>query len=273
MHSLNHFALNADYVVVKVIIALALLCAWAGALANGASAGTGKADTLIEIKRKAEGGDAKAQFAYAEQFMGMQKFAAAEHWYRAAGVQGDTAALAALAELYRSNHGSGTNAVKANATNVITLHKLAAALGNAKSHYELGVAYKDGLGIRKDLVRAYAHIKLSENPQKETRINQLVTEMTQEQITSAEKIVTWFKPKNFQEAFADLVFDSVKITGIFGSDAGRMAMVNGKPVDAGQKLNLNVGGLQAQVSLASISRDGVMVSYGKLERKITPQRL
>lgn len=255
----------------KVIIALALLSAWAGALASGAP--PDKADTLIEIKRKAEAGDAKAQFAYAEQFMGMQKYAAAEHWYRASGVQGDTAALAALAELYRSNHGSGTNAVKANPTNVITLHKLAAALGHTKSHFEVGMAYKDGVGVRKDLVRAYAHIKLSDSPQKDTRINQLVTEMAQEQITAAEKMVTWFKPKNFQEAFAELVFDSVRITGIFGSDEARMAMINGKPVDAGQKLNLNVGGLQAQVKLASISRDGVMVSYGKLERKITPQRL
>ncbi|HUS37166.1 MAG TPA: hypothetical protein VM680_17605 [Verrucomicrobiae bacterium] len=257
----------------KVIIALALLSAWAGAFASGAPPGDGKADTLIEIKRKAEGGDAKAQFAYAEQFIGMHKYAAAEHWYRAAGVQGDTAALYALAELYRSNHGSGTNVVKANTNNVITLHKLAAALGHTKSHFELGMAYKDGVGIRKDLVRAYAHIKLSDSPQKETRINQLVTEMAQEQITAAEKMVTWFKPKVFQDAFAELVFDSVKITGIFGSDDGRMAMINGKPLDAGQKLNLNVGGLEAQVKLASISRDGVLVSYGKLERKITPQRL
>lgn len=257
----------------KVIIALALLSAWAGAFASGAPPGDGKADTLIEVKRKAEGGDAKAQFAYAEQFISMQKYAAAEHWYRAAGVQGDTAALYALAELYRVNRGSGTNAVKANATNVLTLHKLAAAVGHAKSHFELGMAYKDGVGIGKDLVRAYAHLKLSDNPQRGTRINQLVTEMAQEQITAAEKMVTWFKPKVFQDAFAELVFDSVKITGIFGSDTARMAMINGKPVDAGQKLNLNVGGLQAQVKLASISRDGVLVSYGKLERKITPQRL
>ena len=256
----------------KVIIALALLSAWAGAFASGAPP-DGKPETLIEIKRKAESGDAKAQFAYAEQFLGMQKYAAAEHWYRAAGVQGDTTALYTLAEFYRSNHGSGTNAVKANATNVITLHKLAAALGHPKSHYELGLAYKDGVGIRKDLVRAYAHIKLSDSPQKDTRINQLVTEMAQEQITAAEKMVTWFKPKNFQDAFAELVFDSVKITGIFGSDEARMAMINGKPLDAGQKLNLNVGGLEAQVKLASISRDGVMVNYGKLARKITPQRL
>ena len=240
---------------------------------DAAPAAAGKADTLIETKRKAEAGDAKAQFAYAEQFMGMQKYSAAEHWYRTAGVRGEAAALYALAELYRVNRGSGTNGVKANLTNVITLHKLAAALGHPKSHYELGMAYKNGEAVRKDTVRAYAHIKLSDSTQREQRINQLITEMAQEQIDAAEKIVTSFKPKKFEEAFADVVFDSVQITGIFGSENARMAMVNGKPIDAGQRVNLIVGGLPVQVKLASISRDGVLVTYGSLERKITPRRL
>jgi hypothetical protein len=266
-------AKGADDRMVKVIIALALLTAWTSGLAAAPSAAAEKGDTLIETKRKAESGDAKAQFAYAEQFMAMQKYSAAEHWYRLAGVQGDTAALYTLAELYRANRGSGTNGVKANLTNVITLHRLAAGLGHAKSHFELATAYKNGEVVRKDPIRAYAHFKLSDHPQRGQRINQLVTEMAQEQIDAAEKIVTWFRPAKFEEAFANVVFDSVVITGIFGSENGRMAMVNGKPIDAGQRLTLNVGGLPAQVKLASISRDGVLVTYGALERKITPRRL
>src|SRR5687767_13140417 len=173
------------------VIALFLLTAWAGAFAGEAASSAGKQDTLIETKRKAEAGDAKAQFAYAEQFMGMQKYSMAEHWYRRAGVQGEATALHALAELYRANRGSGTNGVKANLTNVITLHKLAAGLGHAKSHFELANAYKNGEVVQKDLVRAYAHFKLSDHPQRDQRVNQLVTEMTQEQIDAAEKIVTW----------------------------------------------------------------------------------
>lgn len=262
----------------KVTIALLLLTAWAGAFAAERAPSTPptaapKADTLVETKRKAESGDAKAQVAYAEQFMGMKKYSTAEHWYRSAGVQGEVAALYALAELYRATIGSGTNQVKANPTNVVTLHRLAAALGHAKSHYQLGLAYKTAQGVRKDPVRAYAHFKLSDNPAREQHINQLITEMPQDQIDAAEKIVAEFKPAKFDEAFADLVFDSVQITGIFGGAGGRMAMLNGKPINAGQRVTLNVGGLQAHVKLDEITNDAVFVTFGSLERKIKPRRL
>src|SRR3954469_2224146 len=88
-----------------------------------------KQDTLAETKKKAEAGDTKAQVAFGEEFMRMQKFTMAEHWYAEAGAKGEPAALYALAELYGATRGSGTNTVKANPTNAVTLHKLAAAQG------------------------------------------------------------------------------------------------------------------------------------------------
>jgi hypothetical protein len=236
-------------------------------------AGPAKAESIAEIKRKAEAGDPKGRFALAEQFQAMQKYSAAEYWYRQAGLQGEPQALYALAEMYRGNAGSGTNMVKGNLTNTITLHKLAAALGYPKSHYQLGLAYKTGIGIHKDPSRAYFHFKLCDASSRDQFINQLIAELSQEQLDAADKLVAAFKPAKFRDAFANLVFESVQITGIFGTPDQRMAMLNGKPVNAGQQVELNVGGLKANVKFAEISNDGVFVTYNSMERKIKPQRL
>jgi hypothetical protein len=233
-----------------------------------------KSDSLIETKKKAEAGDAKAQFALAEQFAVMQKFTAAEQWYRAAGVQGEPAAIFALAEMYQFTRGVAPNMVKANPTNAITLTKLAAALGYSKAHLALGLAYKDGANVRKDLIRAYSHLKLSEaNARRDQLLNQVVADMSQEQIDAAERIVADFKPLKFDDAFGDLVFESIRVTGIFGGADRRIAMLNGKQLGAGQQVNLLVGGLEAQVKLDEIANDGVFVTYRSMERKIKPQRL
>src|SRR3954467_8577653 len=39
-----------------------------------------KQETLLEIKKKAEAGDARAQVAFGEEFARMQKYTMAEHW-------------------------------------------------------------------------------------------------------------------------------------------------------------------------------------------------
>jgi hypothetical protein len=232
-------------------------------------------DALIDIKKKAEAGDAAAQVAFGDELARMRKFKLAERWYSEAALKGAPPALFALADLYSGSRGDGTNAIKANLTNAMTLHKLAAAQGFTKSHLALGLAYKDGNNnVPKDLVRAYTHLKLSDASQgRDAMLNQIIAEMTQAQTDEAEKIVKRFRPANFESAFADLVFDSIRISGIFGGGSHRIAMINGKQLNEGQQVSLNIGGLNAQVKLAEIASDGVFVSFRSLERKIKPQRL
>jgi hypothetical protein len=231
--------------------------------------------SLIEIKKKAEEGDVKAQIALAEEFTHMQKYKLAEQWYSTAALKGNREALYALADMYMTPHGSGPDAVKLNLTNGMILHRLAAAQGYAPSHFQLGIAYKDGnTAVRKNALRAYFHLKLSEaNSKRETLLNQLVAEMPRDQIEAAEKMVTDFRSVDFDSAFAELVFESVRITGIYGGGEKRIAMINGKQINEGQQVNILVGGLTANVKLDEIRSDSVFVSYRSLERKITPQRL
>jgi hypothetical protein len=240
---------------------------------SGTKPGPSKSDSVLDLRKKAEAGDAKSQLAFADQLLALQKYTTAEHWYRAAALQGEPAAIFGLGELYESNHGSGTNLVKGNATNSVALYQLSAALGYSKAHLKAAQAYKNGADVRKDFVRAYSHFKLSEAAGREQYMNQLIPEMSQEQIDTAEKIVADFKPAKFEEAFGNLVFDAIQITGIFGAGDRRIAMLNGKQLSAGQRIELNVGGLLAQVKLDEIANDGVFVTYGSLERKIKPQRL
>jgi hypothetical protein len=233
-----------------------------------------KQDTLLEIKKKAEAGDAQAQIVFGGEFARMQKYTMAEHWYAQAAMRGDPVGLFALADLYSSSRGNGTNTVKANTTNSVLLHKLAAAQGYGKSHMQLGIAYKNGIGVGKDAVKAYSHFKLADaTPNREVYLNQLIAEMSQPQIDAAEKIVAEFKPSDFEKAFADLVFESVRISGIFGGSANRVAMINGKQFGEGQQVSVKIGGIDAQVKLNEIAADGVFVSFRSLERKIKPHRM
>jgi hypothetical protein len=233
-----------------------------------------KQDSLAETKKKAEAGDVKAQVVFANEFMRMEKYLLAERWYSEAARTGEPTALYGLAELYTATRGAGTNAVKANPTNSLTLHKLAAAQSYSPSHMRLGLMYKDGIGTRKNAVRAYTHFKLADaSASRDVYMNQLIAEMTQEQIDAGDKAAAAFKPANFQAAFAEVVFESVRITGIFGGGEGRVAMINGKQLNEGQQVSLNVGGINAQVKLAEIASDGVFVSFGSMERKIKPQRM
>ena len=233
-----------------------------------------KQESLMEIKKKAEAGDARAQVMFGEEFARMQKYTMAEHWYAQAAMRGDPAGLFALADLYSTSRGTGTNLVKANTTNSMLLHKLAAAQGYGKSHMQLGLAFKDGFGVHKDPVQAYSHLKLADaTSSRDVYLNQLIAEMSQQQIDAAEKIVAEYKPVDFEKAFADVVFDSVRISGIFGGGDNRVAMINGKQVGAGQALNVKIGGIETQVKLTEVAADGVFISFRSFERKIKPQRM
>jgi hypothetical protein len=227
------------------------------------------AGSLIEIKADAEAGYRKAQAQYADALKASQHFAAAEHWYRAAAIQGEPSALCSLAELYQFDRGAGTNRVKADPTNSVILNRLAALQGYAPAHFALFFAYRDGKNTPRNLVEGYKHLLLSEaNATREDLARQMVLQMRQQEIRDAELQAKYFKPLSFVKAFEELVFESIRIGGTMGTDADRVAFINGGVVAPSGTLRIRVAGLPAVIKCRSISRDAVTIVFNGTERAI-----
>jgi hypothetical protein len=225
-------------------------------------------DDLVQIKRAAEAGDPAAQTKLGEYYHRSFMVAAAARWYEAAATQGYPPALSALGNLCAAGGGIGTNHVVANHTNAFQLHRLAAVQGYQQSQYSVGMYYREGNIVPRNLVLAYKHLKLSNTGMAKEYLKQLVLQMSQDQITEAEKQVAQFRPIAFRQAFEDLVFDSIKLQGIFASGADRGALINGKSIRAGQQIPLTIAGLPATLKCESIRKDSVTLSLGSSRREI-----
>jgi hypothetical protein len=246
------------------LIKITILSSFAGPLENALTS----SDGLVQIKREAEAGDPAAQTKLGDHYHGSFMYAAATRWYAAAATQGYPPALAALGNLYAAGGGFGTNQVKANHTNAFQLHRLAAAQGNQQSQYSVGMYYREGKIVPQNLILAYKHLKLSHTSMANEYLKQLVLQMSQDQIKEAEKQVGEFRPIAFRQAFEDLVFDSIKLQGVFGSGADRAALLNGKSIRAGQQIPLTIAGLPAILKCESIQKDTVTISFGSSRGEI-----
>jgi hypothetical protein len=231
------------------------------------------AGSLIDIKREAEAGNRKSQKLYGDALRTSEHFAAAEHWYRAAAVQGDASALCALGDLYQRDRGSGTNLVRANPTNSVILNRLAALQGFAPAHYALFFAYRDGKSVERDVVQAYKHLLLSDaNSTREELARQMVLQMSQQQISEAERLAKKTTPLGFIQAFEEMVFESIRVGGTMGTDTDRIAFINGGVVPVNGTLRIRVATLPAVIKCTAISKDSINVVFNGIERNIPFKR-
>lgn len=230
-------------------------------------------DRLVEIKRQAEAGETKAQIAYADHLNSAMKHAAAEHLYRLAAIKGDPNALCSLGELYHSNRGFGTNAVKANFTNALILHQLAALQGHRRSHGHLAHAYMDGNVFPKNPVRAYRHFKLADqNTMNDQYLKRLILEMSQDQIAEAEAQAKAFKPVPFKTAFETIALDTLILERITGPGNQRHAQINGKPCNQSNPLKTSIAGLPATFICTALDQTSITLTIGSSSHTYTLNR-
>jgi hypothetical protein len=229
------------------------------------------AGSLIELKREAESGNRKSQKLYADALKQNQLYAAAENWYRLGATQGDASALCALGDLYQRDEGYGTNAVRKNLTNAVVLYKLAALQGYGPAHLALSLAYREGVAVPRDLTKSYYH-NLIQTGNREQIARDLVLQMTQEQIVEAERMAKEFQPAPFVKAFEEMVFESIRVTGIMGSESERMAFIQGGMVVPGSFFRTSIAGIPAVIKCVGIGRDSITVSFNGVQRAIAYKR-
>ena len=121
-------------------------------------------------------------------------FVKAAEWYRvAATAGGDPDALFSLGELYFHGRGVANDYGRA-----IDLYRAAAQKGHPVAQYLMGIMYKEGWGVKKDLIEAYTWLVLAApqapriqahnpqfNPKKERE--QLMVKLNRTQINAAER--------------------------------------------------------------------------------------
>jgi len=121
-------------------------------LLAGAGAASAK-PTPAEVARRAEEGNAKAQFTLAEMYANgdgvLEDSAEAAKWYRKAAEQSYPRAQAMLGYLYSVGRGVPKDSAEA-----VKWLRLAAERGNAMAQYNLGLKYAQGDGVPKDSAEA-----------------------------------------------------------------------------------------------------------------------
>ncbi len=158
---------------------------------------TSTADPLVELRAKAEKGDAKAQNKLAlsyEEGNGVTKDAVeAAKWYGKAAESGYADAQFNLGLCYRDGVGVAKNAAEA-----VKWFQKAADQNFAEAQYNLGVSYDDGEGVTKNAVQALKWYSLAADQKNENAAKyraELQKVMTSEQIAEAQKLQQGFKPK------------------------------------------------------------------------------
>lgn len=161
----------------------------------------GQDEDLAALRKKAEDGDATAQFnlgmKYAEG-QGVDKDAAeAIRWYRRAAEQNHAESQFNLGWMHANGEG-----VEQDATEAVRWYRKAAEQDHAQGQLNLGWMYANGQGVEKDYVTAYCYYALAArtDPSAARNRDSLKRKMSPRQIAEAQRLVREWKPQPTPDA-------------------------------------------------------------------------
>jgi TPR repeat protein len=141
-----------------------------------------------ELKRKAEAGDADAQWRLGNCYYSgtdcKQDYDEAATWYRKAAEQGIASAQTQMGHMYEDGRGVAQDYQEA-----IKWYRKAAQQGEALAEVTLADCYEKGRGVAKDYVEAYKYYTLAvaqDFPLAPTALDALARSMTREQIAEGQ---------------------------------------------------------------------------------------
>src|SRR6266851_3400760 len=145
--------MNSRALVVTTLLSLVSFCGFVKMAAGQANSGMTPSDAtrwgeLAILRKKAEGGDAKAQYLLGTDYLTgkgvAQDFKEAMRWYSAASAQGSADAQFSLGYLYEQ--GKGVSRVYGHA---VAAYTAAARQGHPIAENNLGSMYEHGRGVAK----------------------------------------------------------------------------------------------------------------------------
>ena len=154
------------------------------------AAGFAAATDFAETKKKAEAGDADAQFKIGYAYYkrgGANDSAEAMKWWRKAAEQGYANAQFNLGAMY----GNGGRGVPKDFAEAVKWFRKAAEQGYAEAQSSLGAMYYDGEGVPKDLVQAHVWYNIAGangNGYAQGRLTNVENDLTSDQKAEAMKL-------------------------------------------------------------------------------------
>ena len=163
---------------------------------------TEASDNIAELMKKAEEGDASAQYRLGFMYdagQGVpQDFREVVRWYRAAAEQGHVSAQFNLGFLYFMGE-----AIPQDYKEAFRWYRASAVQGNSKAQNSLGAMYRAGRGVPQDYVQAHLWFYLAaanSELDQERKLwaknrDSIAKKMTSEQIAEAQRLAREWKPK------------------------------------------------------------------------------
>jgi hypothetical protein len=217
---------------------------------------------LVDLKKAAETGDPKAQLLLADRYRLDGKSLTAETWYRKAAETGLPEALDSMGDFYVSDQYDREHKrrIIRNPTNAVTFYSLGAGQGFHPSQLHFGMRLYEGVGIKRDPVRAYQMLRLSGEPGARYYLDKLILELSQSQIDEGEKLAKAFKPKPFQEVLSELIAEHLHLNGVVPGTT-KLAIINGKSFREGESADVVVKGFPVRLRCESIGNRQVVVNF------------
>jgi Sel1 repeat-containing protein len=265
---------------------------------------------VAETKRKAEAGDTAAQLSLANTLAGQHRPADALPWYQKAAAQGSLEAVYRLGSVLLSGAAGipSEKSVKAEPGTGIQLIFCAATNRYTAAYYDMHRAYRDGIGVPKDIVQAYAWLQLDVDSTRgpltasvrHAELNRLALDVDVSTSQAGKRLAALYKagrwprltllpaasappastpaaatnaappgPTGSQPALAPGSDPSLKLGGVmFGTT--RLSIINGKTVGEGETATVALKAKPVTFTCIKIGTNFVLV---KLEGEETLRRL
>ena len=225
---------------------------------------------IAALKRKAEAGDATAQVALGEALASNFHASEALTWYRKAAAQGSVAGEYDLGHtLLFGRPGIPQNlSVKPNPAEGIRWAFMAATNGYAQAYYDMATALREGYGVPKSLVEAYAWFKLYAGTLPgsilgRVYMNELALKMDTEALGRAEGLAAQFKAGHWHTPAALAIPEGdsrLKLNGITFNGKNSLVVINGKTFAEGEAASASVESGALNIRCLKIERDSVLIS-------------
>ena len=243
---------------------------------------TSSYEDVAEIKRKAEAGDARAQYKLANSLASQFRSADALQWYSKAARHGDLESFyqAGHMLLYGANGIPHEQSVQSNPPEGIRIVFRAATNGHHAASYDMYQAYKDGRGVAKDTVQSYAWLQLHVDTDRTSflasarrpELNRLALEVDVATSQEGKRLAALYRSGKWPELVVQVTPEPkpapntppkqlpvLKLNSIV-TGQNPVAMINGKLLAVGETATITAKSQTCVLKCLRIDKDSVLVN-------------
>jgi hypothetical protein len=239
-------------------------------------------EDMAEIKRKAEAGDPRAQYKLANSLASQFRPADAFEWYGKAARQGDLECFYQVGHmlLYGAHGIPHEQSVQSNPPEGIRIVFRAATNGHHAASYDMYRAFKEGFGLAKDSVQAYAWLQLHVDTDQTSflgsgrrpELNRLALEVDVPTSQEGKRLAALYRSGKWPELVVQATPEPkpgpnappkqlpvLKLKSIV-TGLNPVAMINGKLLAVGETATITFKSQTCALKCLRIDKDSVLVS-------------